>query len=408
MSRMIPPRVLPILLAVVLLAPAVACPQEDAASAVRDAMKAASEGRLLRAISLFESRTEDRDAFRDILGALYSFAGEWEKADELRPPAAREYEVTLPPDCRLTDALEAIAVEAHGRQLVIINEAHDAPEHRAFISKLVEILRQDGFSYYAMETLVEDPRVLSQRGYPVRSTGFYSVEPRYGELIREALRCGFTPVSYEAEPVAGAGNPLERMNAREASQCRNLVERVFSKHPDTRVLVHVGLSHVMEEPKKVGGSEIQWLAARLKQATGIDPLTIDQISHLRPPADGHARPAVAVDPRGRPFVGGPYQGYVDLQVYHPPTTSRRGRPSWLLGDERRRVVDIPDEIEGGSTRVLVQAYYAHEVDDAVPADQVLLVPNRPRPVLSLRPGSYRIVSQDERGELSAARSLIVQ
>ena len=108
------------------------------------------------------------------------------------------------------------------------------------------------------------------------------------------------------------------------------------------------------------------------------------------------------------FVGGPYHGYVDLQVYHPPAENLDGRPAWLVNDERRRVVKIPSEMKAGSTRVLVQVFYAHESDDAVPADQVLLIPGAARPLLSLRPGSYRIVSQDESGDNTASRDLTVQ
>ena len=370
-------------------------------------MNAVAEGDYLHAISLIESRDEDREKFSDIRGMLYSFVGDWERADKLRPSAARKYEVSVPNDFQLTPALEAIAREAHGRQLVIINEAHDAPEHRAFIARLAEILRKDGFSFYAIETLSEDPRALSQRGFPLIPTGFYSCEPRFGDLVRDVLRLGFTPVSYEEEDVKEFNNPIESINAREQSQCRNLVQRVFSKNPKARLLVHVGLDHVMEQRRKVDGDEISWLAARLKQATGIDPLTIDQITQLRPPHDGHTQPAVALNAQGQTFVGGPYRGFVDVQVYHPPTKTVTGRPNWLLSDKSRRVVEIPSELEAGSARVLVQAFYANEGPNAVPADQVLLDPGGLRPALSLRPGSYRIVSQDESGNRTAIKQIDV-
>jgi len=396
------------LLAATLMVPSLARSQEILETTVRDAMKAVGEGQLLRAIAMLESDPENLDKFADILGTLYSFVGNWERANELRPRAARNYEVTLPAHCQLMDALETIAREAHGRQIVVINEAHDAPEHRAFISLLAEMLRKDGFAYYAMETLVEDPTALSQRGYPVRSSGFYSCEPQYGELVRDALRSGFTPISYEAEHLEESDNPIENINKREELQCRNLVERLFSQDPGARILIHVGLDHVMEEPRKISGHEIHWLAARLKKATGLDPLTIDQITHLRRESDGHTKPMIACDPQGRCFVGGPYQGYVDLQLYHPPAENLNARPSWLVKDQRRRVVKIPSEMKAGSTRVLVQVFYSNESDDAVPADQVLLIPGASRPVLSLRPGSYRIVSQDESGDDTGSRDLTVE
>ena len=52
---------------------------------VADAMKAAGDGKTLQAISLLESHKDH--AYNDILGALYSFVGNSEKAESLRPPS---------------------------------------------------------------------------------------------------------------------------------------------------------------------------------------------------------------------------------------------------------------------------------------------------------------------------------
>jgi hypothetical protein len=368
-------------------------------------MKAAGNGTTLQAISLLESLKDH--AYNDMLGTLYSFVGNSEKAESLRPRAAQKYETALPTDGRLKEALDEIARRAAGRQLVIVNEAHDAPEHRYFVGHLVERLRSIGFAYYAFEALAEEPQSLKTRGYPVKETGFYSQEPRFGELIRDAVRCGLIPIRYEAENIATSGNPLVDINTRDQAQCDNLVEQVFGKTPDARVIIHVGLDHVMEKPRDVGKDKIIWLASRLKTKTGIDPLTIDQITRLRSFPSEQSMPMVAYGADGEPFVGGHYEGYVDLQVYHPPTRMTKGRPDWLLRDQRRRVVNIPDEIKVESKRILLQAFYANESRDAIPADQVLLQPNEPRPVLSLRPGSYRLVRQNEDGEIVPSLDLDV-
>ena len=154
-------------LVVVLLLASLARAQSTPDGVVADAMKAAGNGKTLQAISLLESQKDH--AYNDILGALYSFVGNSEKAESLRPRAARDYETALPTDGRLTEALGEIERSAEGRQLVIINEAHDAPEHRVFVGKLVEKLRSIGFSYYAFETLGEAPQSLKSRGFPVQA-----------------------------------------------------------------------------------------------------------------------------------------------------------------------------------------------------------------------------------------------
>jgi hypothetical protein len=326
--------------------------QDGLDSNISEAMDAFGQGQTLRAIRLLESQPEAKEMIRDLLGSLYSFVGDWEKAKELRPTAARKYKTSLPQAYQLQPALEAILNESRGRQVVIINEAHDAPEHRAFITQLVEILKRDGFSHYAAETLSDDDTsLLKQRGYPKRSTGFYTNEPQFGELVRAALKCDLTPIGYEAEGEEGSGSVIDGINAREESQCKNIVDRILSKHPQARVLIHVGLDHVMEEPKQTQGKEVLWLAARLKKVTGIDPLTIDQITQLESSPKEHTQPAVARDAHGNPFVGGPYKGYVDFQVYHPPVQSDKGRPTWLVHDSDRRAVEIPDQIKTSSEQL---------------------------------------------------------
>jgi hypothetical protein len=159
-------------LLVVLLLASLASAQSTPDGVIADAMKASGDGKTLQAISLLESHKDQ--TYNNILGTLYSIVGNSEKAESLRPPAARDYETALPADCRLTEALDEIARLAKGRKLVIVNEAHDAPEHRVFVGMLVEKLRSMGFSYYAFETLAEAPQSLKGRGYPVQETGYYS------------------------------------------------------------------------------------------------------------------------------------------------------------------------------------------------------------------------------------------
>lgn len=58
-------------------------------------------------------------------------------------------------DCSgdLQPALPEIREVASRHSLVILNESHSRPQHRAFIGEVVEMLRADGFTHYAAETL---------------------------------------------------------------------------------------------------------------------------------------------------------------------------------------------------------------------------------------------------------------
>jgi hypothetical protein len=144
-----------------------------------------------------------------------------------------------------TGALQAIEAAAGSRQVVMINEAHHVPQHRAFTLQLLAALRRKGFTYFAAETLQPDPG-LARRGYPTAETGSYIQEPLYGDLVRTALRLGYQVVPYEAE---SSGRGIE---PREREQARHLVERIFQKDPKAKVLVHAGYSHILKSAASPG------------------------------------------------------------------------------------------------------------------------------------------------------------
>ncbi|MCA9190108.1 MAG: hypothetical protein KDB03_00035 [Planctomycetales bacterium] len=377
-----------------------ACGQGDALKVIQDALALNSEGKPLAAIKLIESQSNDEELNSQILATLYSFVGDEQKASELHSRTFRNNSLSPPSNTRFVPAMDAIVGQALDRRIVIVNESHDAPQHRQFILQLATKLRGNGFQYYAFETLSEDSQLLKERGYPLRSTGFYSVEPMFGELIRGVLKLGYSPVVYEDFSNNSTGNQITDINSREEAQCANLVERVLSKDPNTKLLVHVGHDHVMETPRKVRGKEIRWLAARLKDASGTDPLTIDQttqIQHRDDATNQFDQPMVLLDANEKSFVGGHFKGTVDFQVYHPAARIEFGRPAWKLRIDDLVSVPLPTQITANSGRVLIQAFHSDESEDAVPADQLVMVDDASRPSLILRPGSYRVLVQDERG-----------
>ena len=90
-----------------------------------------------------------------------------------------------------------------------------------------------------------------------------------------AGRCpaGFKLIHYE---YFGEGTDVA---TRELGQAKNLVERFFSKTSDQeKLFVYVGYDHVRE---KQNAARNIYMAQRLKELTGIDPLTINQY-WLRP------------------------------------------------------------------------------------------------------------------------------
>lgn len=302
------------------------------------------------------------------------------------------------------DALEIIAEMASNRRIVILNEAHDVSGHRAFAAAVARRLRGLGYSWYAAETFDSSIRAFSEGDAFLNSHGFYSADPVFAETVREAVELGYRLADYEITPAqrlapADAGRE-ERVAEREEAQAVNLIANVLDADPQARVFVHCGYSHAAETPL----NGVMWFAGRLKEKTGIDPLTINQ-SQSWPGSDATTdtpmtTALLARIRDGRPIVlrradrtfmhsADHHEGAMDLTVAHPRYAQSDGRPGWLANDSNRRRlgVDLP---EPAPEDALIQAVRRSEGEGAVPSDHYPLEPGQTSAVLYLRPGDYHV------------------
>jgi hypothetical protein len=398
---------------------------EGTRHSVERAMTLVRDGKPLAGLTILEQDSEKTDELQSIIPEMRTFVGDWQGAhramDDSSSKPSKDKASFLEPVIPIP-ALDAIVEQAKNHRIVILNEAHHVPQHRAFILQVLRKLRSQGFEYYAAEALNEDSAALNKRGYAIRTTGFYTNEPVFGAVVHDALAMGFKLIAYEATGNTSTSDPVTDINVRETKQCSNLMERLFAKNSDARVVIHVGYHHAMERPvKRDDGREILWMASRLAQATGINPLTIDQTIHTEKGDTSSATPqwqeAVKNGWLDQPIVlkrkddnfhvTGDFANQVDIQVFHPPTKLIDGRPDWLVDDPGRVPVSIPDDIRAESARLLVQALIEDQSEDAIPFDLLVLMPGEPRPKLLLKPGKYRIIAQDEQGRGIARQSLSV-
>ena len=151
-----------------------------------------------------------------------------------------------------------------------------------------------GYTHFAAEAF--DPDTLANDAIPHARTnwGTYVNEPVFGSLVRTAKQLGLALVPYDAK-IGDADAELEmveRVNRREERQASRLAEVIADLPESSRILIHVGYSHAAEVPiRGFGGNPLEWMAARLKRHTGIDPLTIDQTDCL--PGSDRPRDVVA-------------------------------------------------------------------------------------------------------------------
>lgn len=303
------------------------------------------------------------------------------------------------------DAISAIIREADKHRVVILNEAHHVPLHRAFAMRLARELRRIGYDWLACETFEKTP---FNKGYLALSDGYYSREPAFGNFLRDAKADGWQLVQYEPFDQDSGGSMSEQIERRESGEARNLVARIFSLHPDAKVFIYVGYGHLREKPRVGDGSGVALMAAQLSHLTGLDPLTIDQTTMMEHTNSAAEHPLYAAALRQRPGIPfvlrapddgyevfGSYRSAIDMQVVHPRygVDAHSGRPAWLRTLAGFTATEPPISEPDAITPYFVYAYPQGQPDDAVPADVVQLTPGAPVPKLMLPEGQFRFLIQ---------------
>ena len=388
-------------------------------------------GLLGRYVHMQLSYDADRDrAFQVIFGQYLSwfqtFIGDYDGAAAsfsiAQPPQDDDGPSPLGGNYALQPAADVILDMTKTRKAVFFNEAHSAPITRTLTIELLPKLREQGFNYFAAETLYDTDRDLQKRGYPTAKSGFYVDEPLYGEMVRTALKLGFKVISYDVEN-AGVGDARERAGAD------RLYSEVFKKDPNARLVVNAGFAHVQKTGKYLGGNS---MGEFFKKVSGIDALTIEQtmlIQHARTDQDhqyylavmqaSHPhQPSVFVAPDGKVWTLKPDK--YDMSVFFPQYDVVKQRPEWLTLDGLRKPYSIGSELCRGQYPCMVEARYANEGDDAVPADRAVLnvidmqAPENQRVLaghgqttsrLFLRPGKYRLKTTDRNNRQLTTRDV---
>jgi hypothetical protein len=343
--------------------------------------------------------------YYDNFSQFLSFAGDYAMASEyvkksfdpLSDTTVKNIakEISLLKNIQYAPAKEAVISNAQFYRVMMINEAHAKPVHRAFTYSLLEDLYKGGYRYLAMETFNNYAnRCLDSLNV---FTGYYTNEPIGGELVRKALQTGYTLVSYEDTATGHSSSQ------RDSVQAENIYS-ILKKDSSAKIVVHAGYSHICEE--RIG--DYTPMGSWFKKISGIDPFTVEQTTMTQGSDYEYARlyyefftdkfsitvPSVIFQNK-RPFNPLLENGY-DLHIIHPPSVYENNRPSWLsLNGDRQSVMVQPTE----KALFLVQAYYENEYNTAIqnvfiPADQTYITNKDGYYCLWLRKGKYKIVLRD--------------
>jgi hypothetical protein len=375
-----------------------------------DAFKETGYPGAVYALSGFEPTVEKKGTFAQksmyyqAMMTYYSFLGDHKKSLAYMDkafggqPAAVSDSVFM--DYKPVDAAEYILQKVDNQQVVMFNEAHNCGQHRAFMRDILRGLYDKGFRHLALETLIPSDSI-NERGYPLRiKSGFYTSEPTFGQMLREAKAVGFQVWDYEVQLPCPSS---DCKNFREAQQTENL-KRILDKDPNGKILVWAGHGHIHEN----NDTSWQKMGFRFKKLTGIDPLTIETTA-LREHSEekfesGYYRAALKKTQLTKPFVmlnkdstfiTPSLKGAVDMQIFFPRTDYTNDYPDWM-GNATATFYDLTIEKEHFKDKLLkifLLNEYQKEVEDAIP---VMNIPLSRLGVfkLFLKPDKYIAVIRD--------------
>ena len=294
-------------------------------------------------------------------------------------------------------AAAAILAQTKQRRVVMFNEEHTQPRGRWLVGSLLPALYQQGFRYLALEALnTDDSTGVRQRGYPVASSGFYTNEPHFGNLIRQARQLGFRVVGYDA-----------LSSERERDQARNLMAVSLVPDPTARVVVLAGHGHISEQ----GEGRNKPMALWLHELSGIDPLTIEQTQLATAPLPGLRQlPAGAyVVPQARAALPAGRAMRCDLFVYNHLNLAGAGNGFGQRSGRLTALAAPADSLRPGQPHVLL-VYRQPEwlaQPNAEPVAVRCLRPGQATARLALLPGTYVVALRDAPGRRCWQRVLRV-
>ena len=302
---------------------------------------------------------------------------------------------------RAVPAVDYILEASKAHELVIINEAHHNGRHRQFTRSLLQGLSDNGYRYLGLETLtngVDRDSLLSERGYPILRTGFYSAEPQFGRLVRTALKIGYRVFPYEVTDDTDG-------TQREIEQANNILD-VLRQDRQAKMVIHCGYDHGIEGLHSYWGKA---MAGQLSEEAGLDPLTINQVElaessepELNDPllkVFQPREPTILLDQYDKPKRYERDSGWMDIVVLQPTTGYLHSRPDWLMAGSDRELVRVElTDLEIASPSLVLAYLKSEDFREAVPVDLVEVEPGASEVYLGLDESEYNIVIVNAEGE----------
>lgn len=266
-----------------------------------------------------------------------------------------------------SDAKDFILKNFLDEKIIMFNEAHLYPQHRAFINSLLKDLYGNGYRHLFMEALSAE---YEEVAYPEREMGIYTNEPNMANLVRNAVQTGFKLYAYDG---------YEYKN-RDSVSAENIL-KVIQNNPQDKFIIICGFAHNNEKLSRS-------LASYLNQIAQINPLTIDLTVYSEPESSSYYKelldyyhievPSVLTGPDNKQVDMKNSSGR-DLYVVFPHTKYVHGYPQWMISPKENKFDSLKSS-DYDVARVYIKEELTH-IKSPVPysfkyrnSDNMILVP----------------------------------
>lgn len=322
----------------------------------------------------------ERSIFLQFYGKAAMLSGDYLEADRWYPAVGRKmvpdrYHLAVPAD-------QLIIQLAKGSRVIFFNELHGRAQTRVVLLALLPELKAMGFTHLALETLgvnlsykeaaTCEPALLrdselAARGMAINSTGFYSRDPVYGELIRIALQLGFELVAYDVI----ADTQSERMEGG-----ATILACLMNRNENMRLVGLAGMANIGEGPAAV--VDDYSMADWFRRKTGIDPVTVSTYELVDFDSSSSISDAEHLQP-GQAYVLSDSEGnlfthdFFDVSVYiHGSSDRNSGSDTWLTLRGLRSPAKVSLDACEGMRPCIVSAMRLSDPPDAVASDKCIV------------------------------------
>lgn len=297
--------------------------------------------------------------------------------------------------------IEEVMTAASQADLFILNEAHHASRHRAYMTAILPLLKELGYTHFAAEALEFVTRERLEGGeYPATNGNLYIHDPHFAELLATAHELGFTLLEYEQtqeqRQTCTAENQTERINCREKAQEENILNTISQQGALRKTVIYVGFNHGNLCAKETEFGEERRLAHLLSKRFPNQVVSVTQTTSFAPENEVESG-------QPRVFHKTPREGEScqNFEVIHSTPKLAHERDTWLFSLAGREPVQInlPDSLKG--KEIIIRAHhigsdiYAEFPD--VPFDQFVFKGDQA--TLALAPGGDYILSALHRNSI---------